>query len=132
MKHEAIPRLSLGWINLLRPRGTKVLTEIIIERPRRKARATVTNHLLRLLDILLISQPFVHIPQELQLSEETVLLFLHVPRHLNHVSLPGHLLLALQQAELSQRGLQLLPAALHLLLELEVEAAQLLVLLLDV
>ncbi|TNN86986.1 hypothetical protein EYF80_002741 [Liparis tanakae] len=49
-----------------------------------------------------------------------------------HSPLPGHLLLRLQQAELSQRRLQLLPAALHLLLQLDVEAAQLLVLLLDV
>lgn len=63
IKHEAIPGLNLGWINLLCPRCTKVFAEVIRQWQSRKDRASVTNPLPRLLGIFFISQPFVHVPE---------------------------------------------------------------------
>lgn len=57
-----ISRLSSGGVNLRCPGGTKVFTEVAIQWKMRKDRVTVTNPLLRLLGIVLVSQLSVHIP----------------------------------------------------------------------
>lgn len=59
---DGIWRPASGWVNLRRPGGTKVFTEVVIYWKMRKDRVTVTNPLLWLLGIFLIPHPSVHIP----------------------------------------------------------------------